>query len=409
MKKINALVLGFLLLAVMAFSAVAATGCGGSSAQPSDVIDSAIANNANTKSGHVDYDVKLDVQGDASAMGAEFQGLLPLTLGISGGADFDNNDAKNPKAQGNISVTGLDKILSSIASSEGSSDASTTMGLNLIGSMLNDVKFVTLDQKLYLNLGGTWYQTDASSASSGLGGLGGLSGLGGSLGSGISGTGTSTGTSTVDTACLENAFKDKSRFGANNILSNIQDAGTENINGADARHFKADINLDGLLTQTANAMRDCGQAESAGAVEAGKSQLGTMFKTKTVEMWIDNNNNFVQVKLNLELDPSAIANLAGSLGGTSTDGTSTDGGAGAAASALKSITFSVNLKMSNLNQSVTITKPSGNILNLNDLLSGGLGSSLGGSASGLGGLGGTSTNGSSTSTTGTSTSSIYSP
>ncbi|MCL4472793.1 MAG: hypothetical protein M1455_02465 [Actinobacteria bacterium] len=406
MKKINALVLGFILLAVMAFSAVAATGCGGSSAQPSDVIDSAIANNANTKSGHVDYDVKLDVQGDASAMGAEFQGLLPLTLGISGGADFDNNDAKNPKAQGNISVTGLDKILSSIASSEGSTDASTTMGLNLIGSMLNDVKFVTLDQKLYLNLGGTWYQTDASSATSGLGGLG---GLGGGLSSGLSGTGTSTGTSTVDTACLENAFKDKSRFGANNILSNIQDAGTENVNGADARHFKADINLDGLLTQTANAMRDCGQAESAGAVEAGKSQLGTMFKTKAVEMWIDNNNNFVQVNLNLELDPSAIANLAGSLGGTSTDDSSTNGGAGAAASALKSITFSVNLKMSNLNQSVTITKPSGNILNLNDLLSGGLGSSLGGSASGLDDLGGTSTNGSSTSTTGTSTSSIYSP
>lgn len=398
MKKVNALVLGMMLLAVMMFSAVVATGCGGGGAQPSEVIDNAIANNANTKSGHVDYNVKLDVQGDATALGAEFKGLLPLTLGISGGADFDNNDASNPKAQGNVAITGLDTILQSIASSQGSSDASTTMGLNLIGSMLSDIKFVTLDQKLYLNLGGTWYQTDASSAS-GLGGLGGLSGLGSGLSSGLSGTGTSTRASTVDTACLENAFKDKSRFGSSNILSNIQDAGTESINGADARHFKADINLDGFLTQTANAMRDCGQAEAAGSIEAGKSQLTSMFKTKSVELWVDNNNNFVQVNLNLELDPAAIANLAGSLGGTSTDSTSTDSGAAAAASALKSITFTVNLKMSNLNQTMTITKPQGNILNLDDLLGGGLGSSLGG-------LGGTGTSGTST---GTSTSSIYSP
>ena len=134
-------------------------------------------------------------------------------------------------------------------------------------------------------------------------------------------------------------------------------------------------------------MRRGGDAEAAGGLEAGKSELNSMFKTKAVEMWIDNDNNLVKVMVDVQLDPKAISDAASSLGGT------TGSTGGAAASGLDSIGITMTLTMSNLNQDMNITKPEGNIMNLGDLFGG---------SSGLDGTGSGST---STSTTGTSTSS----
>jgi len=383
MKRLVALLLGTLMLTAMLFTSIVGSGCG-SSDTPAQKIDKAIAKSGDIKSVHTDYDVRLDIKGDPNALGAELQGFLPLSLGISGSADVDNNSSK-PKAKGTIKLDGLDKILQGVAGAEGGMDSQTMMGINAIGSMLADMEFVLLDEKAYIKLAGTWYQTDASTATDA---------------ANLSGAAVSAGD--VDTACMQNAVKDTSRFGADKILSDIQDAGKDTVNGVSASHYKANINLDGALTAMANALRDCGDAEAAGSLEAGKSELGTMFKTKTVELWIDDDNNIVQVKLNIELDPSAISDLAGSLAGTGTTGgtSTTDDG-------LDSISFSIDLKMSNFNQTMDITKPAGNILNLEDLLGGssGLGGILGGStgASGLEGLGGTSTTGGTSTGSSTST------
>jgi hypothetical protein len=376
MKRFLALCLGVALLAALLFSTVIASGCG--SEDPSQKIDKAITKSGDIKSGHVDYDLKIDVKGDASALGSEFEGLLPLSLGVKGGVDFAKKDNDKVAAKGNVQIEGLDQIMQSLAASQGSTDATTTLGVGMISSFLSDLQFVIIDKTLYLKLAGSWYKTDASS----VGDMADLSGAAANAGD-------------VDTACMQNAMKDSSKFGAAKIMSNIQEVGKETINGTDTTHIKAELNLDGALTATADAMRSCGDSEAAGSLEAGKTELNSMFKTKSIEMWIDGDNNMVRVKVDVQLDPKAISDLAGSMaGGTST----TDG-----ASGLDSIGVSMTLTMSKINESMDIQKPEGNIMDLEDLFGSSLGSDLlgGSDISGLEGLEGLD---SGTSTTGTSTS-----
>ena len=378
MKKPVALVLGAVLLAALLFSAMA--GCGGKEA-PAEKIDKAIQKTNDIKSVHADYDVKLDIKGDASALGPEMKGLLPLSLSINGGADIDNHSDK-VKAKGNVKMEGLDKIFQSLAGAQGGLDAQTMLGVNMIGNWLSDMEFVLLDEKAYIKMGGTWYETDASS-------VGDIANVG-DITSSASG---------INQDCLRKAIQDPGKFGAGKTMTDIQELSEEKVNGADTRHFKAGIDLDKALTEMANAMRDCGDAEGAGGLEAGKSELSKMFKTKDIELWIDNDNNLVQVKIDIELDPAALTNAAGALSGAGTS----------PASGLESISISMRLTMSDFNKDMSISKPEGNIMKLEDLFGagGGLGSGLlgGGGQDGLGtgSSSGTSTTGGTGTTGGTST------
>ena len=364
MKKVVALALGAVLLAALLFSMLAVVGCGGSSDTPAQLIDKSIQKSKDTKTMHIAYDVKLNIDGDASALGPEMQGLLPFNMGISGGMDVDDRSDK-AKAQGNIKFDGLDQIFQGIAGAEGSADAQTALGISMIGSMLSDMQFVMLDEKMYIKMGGSWYETDASSAgdAAGVGGL-------------------TSGTSNIDQNCIQNAVQDPNKFGSGKIMTDIQEVGEEKINGTDTRHLKANLDLDKTMTEMASILRDCGGAESAGGLESGKSELSKMVKSKSIEMWIDKDGNLLQVKVDLELDPAAISETAGGLSGADTS----------AASGLESIVLSMKLTISDLNKDMNISKPEGNILKLEDLF----GSILGGSSSSSG----TSTTGTSTSTTG---------
>lgn len=378
MKKKFFLAMGTLLIMALMFMVVA-SGCGEESSQtPSEKIDSAIQKQKDIKKVHVNYDMQIEIKGDAKALGSEFEGLLPFAMGIKGGADIDSSGDK-VKAKGNISLVGLEEIISGLAGASGEMDAETTLGLGMISSMFADMEFVLLDETLYLNLAGTWYGMDASSA-------GDVSGLGDMTDS----------ASSVDQECIENALSDTSKFGSTIIMSEITEVGTEQINGADAKHYKANLDLDKALTELANVSRDCGSAEGAGALEAGKSELNQMFRKKEIEMWIDKDNNLVGLKVTVELDPAAIADTADSLGSDS---------ASTGAEGLESIMVSLDLKMSNFGMDVDISKPSGTIVPMEDLLGSFGGSDLFGGMEGTDpweDLGGTSTTGGSS--TGTSTS-----
>ncbi len=346
-----------LLLGVAVLLAAVAFGCG-SSSSPGSAIDNAIKNSGNVKAEHVDFNVALGVNGDLSTAEPSLKGLLPLNLTIDGGADVDMKDANNPKAQGNIKIGGLDKLFSSIGQTQGAS-SQTTMGLGLLSGMLSNIDFVLVDNDLYIKVGGNWYDTgNLSSAASNLN---------------LPTTGT-----TVNSNCYQNAVKDTSKFGSDKIFKNLQDLGTQSIDGANTHHYKADINFDSVLTQVASTARDCGDAQAAGGIEAAKSQIGSVFKTASVEMWIGDDNYFHQGKLDLAVDPGTIVNLIGSTGGSSAQ-------AAAVAKALQSVTFNVTVKQSNINGSFNISKPPGNIQKLSDVLGGLTGSSgLLGSSSGTG-------------------------
>lgn len=371
MKKSVFLAMGAILIMVM-LVAMVASGCGGTTAQsPSEKIDSSIQKQKDIKSVHVDYDLQMEIKGDATALGEEFAGLMPFALGVKGGADVDNKGDK-VKAKGNITLVGLEEIISGLADSSGEMDAETMLGLGMISSMFADMQFVLLDEKLYINLAGTWYETDASSA----GDVTGMSDVTDSA-------------DKIDQKCIENAMTDTSKFGANMIMTEITEVGSEKVNEVDTKHYRANLDLDKALTQLSTVMTDCGSAESADALETSKSELNKMLKKKEIDMWIDNDNNLVGLKITVELDPAAIADTADTLGSDT---------AGAGAEGLESIMISMDLKMSNFNQDMDISKPSGTIMPMEDLLGGLGGSDLFGTDS----LGGTSTTG------GTSTSSSYS-
>lgn len=379
MKKTVFLALGVLLTTALLFSVVM-TGCGEEAKlSPSETIDKAVQKQGEVKKMHVDYDLNMKIEGDASALGSEFEGLLPFELAVKGGADVDASGDK-AKAKGTITLEGLSDIFESLAGASGEMDAETTLGLGMISSMFENMEFVLLNETLYIKLAGTWYETDASSASS-------AAGLGSDM---------TAGSEDIDQDCMEKAMSDPTKFGSA-IMTEISEVGTEQVNGTETKHIKANLDLDKALTTTADVMRECGGAESAGAIETTKSEVNDMFKKKEIEMWIDKDNNMLQVKVTVELDPAAIADTADTLGGDT---------AGAGAEGLDSILVTMTLKMSNLGQDIDVSKPSGNIVPLEDLMGsfGGL-DSLGGT-SGLDDLGGTSTTGgTSTSRTGTSTSS----
>ena len=400
MKKRLLLLWSAVLILASLFLA-AAIGCGGGGTDPATAINNAIQNMNNVKSGHADLNVSLNVNGDLSALGAQYKNLLPLSLTIDSGVDFDSHDQNNPKAQGNLKIGGLDKVFSTLGQSQGA-DAQTQLGLGMISSALQNLQFVLLDQNLYLNIAGNWYQTGnlqslGSQLPGGLAGdlSGGMSGMSTSGPTDTTSTSESTSTASAAESCITNALKDTNKFGAGQVLTNLQDMGTESIDGTNTHHYKGDVNFDSLLTQVANTSRDCGDAQAAGGIEAAKGQIGSVFKTASVEFWIGDDNNVHQAKVNLELDPSAIANLVGALGGTST----TESGSAAsttgteALKGINSVSLNATVKMSNINGSVNISKPQGNIQNLQDLLGSGLGmmGGSGGSGLGLGGSTGTST------------------
>lgn len=369
-----------LLISLMLIMAVATTGCGKTS--PSETVDKALTQSQSFTTEHVDYDVNMGIKGDMSALGSQFSSLGDFSFAVKGGMDIDKKNADSPKVKGKVAITGLDDIIKGLASAGGSSasDPDTQMGLNLISGFLSDIEFVVVDKKGYVKLAGSWYDMGDSSS---------LTDLGSTAGVDLS-------SSTSNSKCYEDAMKDTSKFGSDKLMKGLQEVGDEKVDGTDTRHFKADIDLDKSLTTMADIARGCGESEGAGGLEGGKKEINSMFKTFTIEMWVDKDNNMRQLKVNVEIDGKAISDAAGSL--TGSDSSSTGG--------LEAITLDVTAKFSRFGEDFNIAKPEGEILKIEDLMgSSGLGSSLGGlgGSSGTGTTGGTSTSGTST-TGGTSTS-----
>jgi len=349
-----------------------ATGCGKEA--PAAAIDKAIQKNNEVKSLHVDLNIGVEASGDAAALGPQYEGLLPLRLAFSGSADVDVKD--KPKAKGNIKFEGLDKILSSMAKATGE-NAATQLGVGMIGSALSsNMEFVLLDNDFYVQIAGNWYDTGDLTAATSRAGV--------------------KAENTTEVNCYQDAFKDTSKYGANTILKDIEELGDETIDGTKTRHFKANLNLDSLLTQLAGTMRDCGGAEIAGGIEGAKGQISNIFKKGEVELWISDDSYIRQGKVSLEIDPSIIASFME--GFMENSGNGANAPSAESLTAISSLSLDLTVKQSQFDQEFNITKPAGNVNKLEDLF-GGAG------LSGLGGLGGGSpTTSSSGSTTGTSTS-----
>lgn len=357
---------------IMAVGVVAGCGGNGGGEAPSAKVDKAIQKNPDIKSGRIDFEVNISGSGNLAALSGDTTaggGSQNFSLGISGAADFDNNDPANPKAKGAVTFTGLSELIAQMGAASGDTSGFDMSSItDQIASFLKDVEFVAVDNKLYLKLAGTWYDMgDASSMGDlgGLGALGGAGGLGGSLG-------TST---SADTQCFENAMKDPVKISADKLFKNLSEVGSEKIEGTDTTHYKAEVDIDKAIATFSEIAKSCGQPEAAGGLEGGQAQLSQFFKATTVEMWIDKDNIMRQAKISAEIDPKAISDVGSAMGGSlgGTDTTSSSG--------LESLKLEASVKLSKIGESFDIQKPEGQISKIEDLLGG---------LTGLGGLGGTS-------------------
>lgn len=367
MKRYLILIVG----AAMVLSLLAA-GCGGSE-DPATKIDNAYTNSLNYKTVHADYDVNLKVDGDASAIDESLASLLPLDLTVSGSGDVDNSDKENPKLQATVKIEGLADIISNASAASGSDEMEAIVGSGMIETLLSDLEVKLIDKVFYLKIMGSWYEADTSELAS-----------------------EATGdTEDLDTTCFQDAMEEKLVPSA--VLSDIEEAGDEDVDGESTKHYKAKVDVGKVTDVLAEIARDCDQAEAAGALEGGSSDLAAMFKTLDVDLWIDGDDNLRKMTLTVELDTAAISGM----GDVDLDSDQEE--------ALESLSVSMTatMVMSNFDEDVSIDAPE-DTLPFDELL--GLGSGLGGMGSGFGDRGGfdgsgTTTDGDTGTSTGSSTTS----
>lgn len=335
-------------LAVLLLVIIVIAGCG--KAPVKETVDNAIQKSQDIKSEHVDFTVNLELNGDPGLLGPQFQGFLPLNLTMSGAVDSDNSDPAAPKAKGNVGFLGIDKLLTVLAQAQGV-DSQSQLSFSMIAGALANLEFVTVDNKVYLKIAGSWYDLGDSAS------FGGIANL-------TPGTASST-----NVQCYKDAMKDPARFGSDKTLANLEETGDEKIDGVSTRRFTADVDVNKALTAMAEIARDCGDARQAGNLEAARTELTSFFRSFSVELWIDNDNNFRQIKFAIDTDARAFSGMVPSLGGGASSGAVPGG--------LEQVRVDGTAKFSQLGASFDIARPDGNIMKIEDLIG----------AAGLGALG----------------------
>lgn len=343
MKRFYLLALGFMVVLAMA-----AVGCGddssGGGASAAERIDKAWTKMNETKAVHADFDVQMDVDGDLSSLGSEFSDLLPASMGVTGSADVDQTDEENIKADISLELDIGDLLDKAIqASGGGSLSSEDAAGVQMLSGMLKDISIRIVDQTMYIEIMGSWYEADMSDVSD----VSGSSGL-------------DLGTSTdVDTQCLENGVT------PSRVLKDISEEGSEKVGDADTTHFKASLDSGAAVDLMADLSKECGDEEMTDSdITEAKDVLGNMLTTADIELWIDGDDNIRKMTIVLELDMSSIADTAGS----AIDPSSAD--------VLNGLTVKANMtvEMSRFDEEVTVEVPS-DAMPLEDLLGsfGGLG------------------------------------
>jgi len=320
------------LLALIAVVAIITAGLGSYALAQSGDGSPTAAPPENGDSRHVDYNVELKVAGDLSAVDPKLQGLLPLDLSASGGADVEKTE-NGPAVQGDLKLGGIDAVVQKLATGDGANTAQTAFGSSLVNSILSDIQFTAVDQNLYLKLGGAWY--DAGS----------LAGRDCRRPEGDETSGAGSADKDKTRAALAAAFPG----GPRELLKDEKTIGPEDIDGTATTHRSATIDLDKALTGASTAARNSGKAAEADKLDASRAQIISAVKQLNLDWWLDSNGELIQGKLALEIDPSVLSPLAEHLKG------------------ITSVSLNATVKFSNFGEDFQIARPDGDIKPLSDL------------------------------------------
>ncbi len=327
------------LIAVLAFAVATAAAAGSYAlAQSGGQPQTATTKTKNVVARHIDYNVSLQVNGDLSSLNPKLKGILPLSLGVKGGADV-KKDTGGLLAQGSIRLSGLDSIIQKIVAAHGSGNGAA-LG-SLASGALSDIQFAEVNNDLYLKLGGTWYEA---------------TGLQGCRGPRPAGSGATVKRPNIprNHPDLKGAFPG----GAKALLKNVKQTGQENIDGAATTHYTATLDLGKAITEEAAALNKSGKTAQASRLEAASGQITGAFKRLNLEWWIDADGHIRQVKLDVEVEPAALAALAGGKN-VKTETLLKD---------ITSVKLDATVKFSNFGEDFQVVRPAGNVKPLGDLL-----------------------------------------
>jgi len=292
MKRFLLLALGLALVL-----AVAATGCGEEEAGASaaEKLDKAWTKMNEVTAVHEEFDIQMEIDGDLSEMGAEFEDLLPATMGITGSADVDQSDEDNIKADIALELDVADLLDKLMQSSLGDTmDSDAAMGMQMISGMLKDIKIRIVDNVLYMELLGSWYEMPMDE--SGLEDLTGGSVPGLDLG----------GTGAEDAQCVQD------KLVPSKMLTSIEEKGKEDIDGTETTHITASLDTGATIDLLAEISSECTDEEpSDSEITEAKDMLEKMVTKADVEVWIDGDDNIRKVTLDVELDMTDVADEAG--------------------------------------------------------------------------------------------------
>lgn len=359
MKRSLLLALGAMLLL-----GLVASGCGddASSGDPAGLIDKAWAKMSDTDSVREEFDMQVEIDGDLSDMGEELADMMPMAIGVAGTADLDMSDEEDIKADVEVELD-LQELMSAIAGAGGDEmTEEDAMGMSMFASMLSDIKVRIVDQMLYMQLMGSWYEMPMDES--------GIEDITGST------SPIDVGAGDIDAQCYQDELTPSS------VLTDIEEKGSEDVDGDKTTHISARLDTSAMIDTLVEVNDKCGGEEMDDEeIADAKEVLEGMLTKADMEFWIDGDDNIRQMTIDMEMDLAAAAEAAGSV---MDEGTT---------ESMESVVIKLTgtLKMSNFGEEITVEAPD-DAMPMEDLFD-----SLGG----LGGLGGSSGSGGSDDDTGT--------
>jgi hypothetical protein len=283
-KLLTSTLIGALIILAVVV-AVATAGCGTAiqaSAQPQagptdaqGILTKALTSSGGITSGTGDFNVSVSVNGDAGKMPAGAQAFLGQPITLSG----------------------------TFAASENPEAAEATVTASIAGQSI-PVGLKAVDDKVWIQFMGQWYEIPADA-------------LGGAT--------TGTTAKEPDMASMLQALT-AAGVDPTTWMTNLTLVGEDSVDGTPTYHLSGTIDMNKAMTDAIKLMQDKtiqGMLPSMGSGTSGatdnsitmpseqelqglQSQIGTMFKNVTLDMWITKDTyQFRQVEMNASIVPPA--------------------------------------------------------------------------------------------------------
>lgn len=339
-------------LGLVVVLAIAVAGCGGEEeggASAAERIDAAWTKMNETKALHEEFDVQMEIDGDLSGLGEEMADLLPASMGISGTADVDQTDEENIKAAISLELDIADLMDKVVQSTLGTGEMTDedAAAMQMFTGMFESMEIIMVDQMLYVELLGGWYEMDLAEVSDSS-----------PVDVGVTGS--------EDAQC----FQDK--LTPSKMLQGIEEKGKEDVDGEETTHYVASIDTGATVDLIAEMSKECGEEEMSDTdITEAKDILEGMLTKGDIELWIDGDDQIRKMTLDMEMDMGALAETAGSM----VDPEQAEILEGMV------VTVTMSLQMSKFGEEVTVEAPE-DAMPIEDLL-GSLGGLGGGSDFGL--------------------------